>query len=210
MKEIYEFITSVGKLKSEGRRGWKIHDIENPETTAAHTFQLALIVWTVGKRKEDFDLNRAIKMALIHDICEVHSPDLTSYDAVGIDENEKFTRDDIENLKPKKGRPTLKQRKKMKKVKRELESEAMDKILADLPEEISEDFFELWREYEKKVTPEAKFVKQADDVTNLLQGMEYWKDGHKGIEYRLWVRRGKEKIDDPDLIEFLVMIEESL
>lgn len=210
MTEILKFISRVGKLKADGRRGWKIHQIENPETTASHTFQLAMLVWTVGQKKEDFDLNRAIKMALIHDICEVYSPDLTSYDAVGIDEDEEFTKEDVEDLEPIKGRPTTKQRSKMKKVKKELEDEAIKKLIKDLSKEIREEIMELWNEYENRVTDEGRFVKQADKITNLLQGVEYWKQGCKEIEHKLWVRRAKEVIDDPHLTEFLIDLEESL
>src|SRR6056297_749452 len=116
MKEIFDFISNIGKLKADGRRGWILHEVDNPETTASHAFQVAMLVWTVGKKK-DLDLNRAIKMALVHDICEVYSPDLTSYDAVAIDEDKEFTEEDVEDLEPIKGRPTHKQRIKMGKVK---------------------------------------------------------------------------------------------
>ncbi|MGM0439039.1 MAG: HD domain-containing protein [Patescibacteria group bacterium] len=210
MKEIFKFISKIGKLKAAGRRGWEIHGVENPETTAAHSFQLAMLVWSIGREKKDFDLNRAIKMALIHDICEVYSPDLTSYDAVAIDEDEEFTKEDVKDLEPIKGRPTHKQREKMEKVKEELEHEAIEKLLKDLPEDMKEEIAGLWKEYEKRVTDESRFVKQADKITNLLQGIEYWKQGIDDIEYKLWVRRAKETIDDPYLTELLIEIEESL
>jgi putative hydrolase of HD superfamily len=210
MNQIFNFINKLGNLKSDGRRGWRLHKIDNPETTAAHTFQTAMLVWSVGEKKKDFDLNRAIKMALVHDICEVYSPDLTSYDAAAIDEEGEFTKEDAKNLKPVKGRPTHKQREKMQKVKTELEKEAMEKLTKDLPEEFKEDIVSLWKEYEQRVSDESRFVKQADQIVNLLQGMEYWKKGHDDIEHNLWVRRAKEVIDDPDLLEFLKEIEEDL
>jgi len=210
MKELFKFISRVGELKTEGRRGWKLHGIENPETTASHIFHVAMLVWVVGRKKEDFDLEKAVKMALVHDLCEVYSPDLTSYDATAIDEDKEFTKEDVKDLKPTKGRPTTKQRIKMKKVKHELEEEAMEKITKDLSPDLSEEINELWQEHEERNTPESKLVKQSDNIINLLQGMEYWKKGHKDIEYKLWVRRAKETIDDPHLLEFLKEIEESL
>lgn len=210
MKDIFKFISELGKLKSDGRRGWKLHGIENPETTAAHTFQMAMIVWAVGRSRDDLDLSRAIKMALMHDICEIYSPDLTSHDAVSIDEEKEFTRKDLKNLEPKKGRPTTEQRKKLKKVKKELEDEAIDKLTADLPSDFKEEISDLWEEYKKRITKEAKFVKQVDNITNLIQGMEYWKEGCDEIEYKLWIRRAKETIDDPDLKDLLIEVEDSL
>ncbi len=210
MKEVFEFISKIGKLKSDGRRGWKLHDVKNPETTASHSFQLAMLVWSVGRKKKEFNLNRAIKMALIHDICEVYSPDLTSYDAVAIDVEKEFKKEDVKDLEPVKGRPTTKQRKKMKEVKKELEDDAIKKLLKDIPEDFKKEINGLWKEYEKRVTSESRFVKQADKITNLLQGIEYWKGGNDDIEYKLWLRRAKETIDDPLLTEFLREIEENI
>ena len=210
MREIFQFISRIGELKAAGRRGWEVHGIDNSETTASHTFQAAMLVWSVGRKKDDFDLNRAIKMALIHDICEVYAPDLTPYDAVSIDEDKDFTKEDVQDLEPIKGRPTTKQRRKMKKIKKELEEDGIQKLIADLPKDMKEEIESLWHEYEKRVTPESRFVKQADKITNLLQGMEYWKQGGVDIEYKLWIRRAKETIDDPLLTEFLIEIEESL
>lgn len=210
MENLFKFINQLGELKSEGRRGWKIHDIDNAETTAAHIFQTAMLVWVVGKKKEDIHTNKAIKMALMHDICEVHSPDLTSYDAVAIDEEEEFTKEDVKDLEPEKGRPTTEQRIKMKKVKSELEDEAMDKLISELYPELQNEFESLWQEHEEGSSPESQLVNQADEVINLLQGMEYWKEGNKDISYELWVRRAKETLDIPELVEMLEEIEKSL
>lgn len=79
MKEILNFLIEVGKLKGRKRRGWEIHQIKNPETTAEHIFHLALLAWVLGEKK-GLKLERVIKMALIHDLCEVYAPDLTPYD----------------------------------------------------------------------------------------------------------------------------------
>ncbi len=211
MENIFHFISEIGKLKADGRRGWKLHEIKDPETTASHSFQMAMLVLILGMKKDkDFDLERAIKMALIHDICEVYSPDLTSYDAAGIDEEDEFTKEDVDSLVPKKTRPTTKQRRKMKRVKEELEKEAIEKLTEDLPAEIGGEIREIWEEYEKRVTPESKFVKQADHMINLMQGIEYWKQGYEEIEHNLWIRRAKEVFDDPELKDFLIELEKSL
>lgn len=210
MDKIFKFISEIGKLKSDGRRGWMLHEIKNPETTAAHSFQVAMLVLVLGMNKKDFDVERAIKMALIHDICEVYSPDLTSYDAAGIKEDEEFTKEDVKSLVPKKGRPTTEQRRKMKKVKEELERDAIERLTADLPAKIGGEIKEIWEEYEKRITAESKFVKQADHMINLLQGMNYWKEGCTEIKHNLWIRRAKEAMDDPELIEFLIELEKSL
>ncbi len=210
MKEIFEFISQVGKLKKEKRRGWQIHGIKDSETTASHIFQLSMLVWMIAEKREDIDSERAIKMALLHDVCEVYSPDLTSYDAAGIDPNKDFTKENLKNLKPVIGRPTTAQRVKMEKIKKELEDEAIEKLIKDLPKKQKKELNEIWNEHVKNITPESKLVRQSDRIINLLQGMEYWKSGINSIEFNLWIRRAKEVIDDPDLINFLEEIEDSL
>jgi 5'-deoxynucleotidase YfbR-like HD superfamily hydrolase len=66
--------------------------------------------------------------------------------------------------------------------------------------------YTLWLDYEKGLTAEGRFVKQADKTINLLQGLEYWKKYGK-IQHHLWIRRAKEVLDDPILLEFLEVIE---
>lgn len=205
MKNLLNFLIETGKLKSKPRRGWQIHRIKNPETTAEHIFHLALLVWVLGKNKE-INLERAIRMALIHDLCEVYAPDFTSYDAKALKEKGRITIKEVLNLKPVTGRPTLNQRKRLEKIKQKMEARAMKKLLAKLPSNLRKEINFLWLDYEKGLTSEAKFVKQADKLINLFQGLEYWQKYGK-IEYRLWIRRIKEVIDDPDLIEFVKVLE---
>lgn len=208
MKDIFNFLISIEKLKGKKRRGWLIHKIKEAETTSEHIFHLAILVWVLGKNKK-LNLERAIKMALIHDLCEIYSPDLTSYDAVAIKKKGRVTINDVLKLKPISGRPTTKQRKKMEKIKQALERKAMKKILSKLPQNLKEEINDLWMDYENGITAEGRFVKQADKIINLLQGLEYWKKYGK-IEHELWIRRIKEIIDDPILILFLKEIEKNL
>ncbi|HUW72132.1 MAG TPA: HD domain-containing protein [Candidatus Humimicrobiaceae bacterium] len=205
MKNILNFLIKIGKLKGKKRRGWLIHKIKNAETTGEHIFHLALLVWVLGKNKK-INLERAIKMALIHDICEIYSPDLTSYDAAGLKEKERLTEKEVFKIQPKSGRPTNLQRKKLEKIKQKLENRAIKKLTSILSPELKKEINNLWLDYENGLTSEGRFVKQADRMVNLLQGLEYWKKYGK-IEHKLWVRRAKEVIDDSVLLEFLKEIE---
>ena len=207
MKNILNFLLNIGTLKGKKRRGWLIHKIKEAETTAEHIFHLALLVWVLGRKKK-INLERAIKMALIHDLCEVYSPDLTSYDAVALKEKGKLTIKEVFNIQPRSGRPTTRQRKKLERIKQKLEKKAMKKLLSKLPSELKREINNLWLDYEGGLTSEGRFVKQADKMINLLQGLEYWKK-YGRIEHELWVRRAKEVIDDPILLKFLKQIEKA-
>ena len=206
MKNILNFLIEVNKLKGRKRRGWLIHGIKNPETTAEHIFHLIMLIFILGRFKK-IKLERALKIALIHDICEVYSPDITSYDAVAIKEKEKLTIKDLLKIQPKLGRPTTLQRKKIERVKQLSEMKAVEKLISKLPPDSKKEIKGLWLEYEDGLTSEAKFVKQADRVINFLQGMEYWKK-YGRIQHVLWKKRIKEVIDDPILLEFLRKTEE--
>ncbi len=205
MKNILNFLLEVGELKGKERRGWTIHKIKKAETTAEHIFHLAILVWVLGKIKK-LNSERMVKMALIHDLCEVFAPDFTSYDAAALKEKGKITVKELLKIKPVPGRPTLWQRQKLEKIKQKLEQRAMKKLLSKLPPPLKAEMNSLWLDYEKGLTPEARFVKQGDKIINLLQGLVYWKKYGK-IKHKLWIRRAKEVIDDPILLKLLKEIE---
>ncbi len=200
MKNILDFLLEIGKLKGRERRGWLVHQIKNSETTAEHIFYLTFLVWALGKRKK-INLDRAIKIALIHDLCEVYAEDLTPYDPLLPKDKKKI----MEVLKRwPKFTPFLK--KKKEKDKDKMEARALKKLISKLPKELKVEIRNLWLEYSRGITKEGRFVKQADKMANLLQGMEYWKKYGK-IQHRLWMRWIKEIIDDPVLIKFIKTIE---
>lgn len=200
MKNILNFLIEAGKLKGKKRRGWLIHQIKDPETTGEHIFHLALLVWVLGKNKK-INLERAIKMALVHDLCEVYAPDITPYDPL-LPKDKKGI---VEALKKwPKFTPALKRKKDNDKHKVELRG--LNKLTANLPDNLKNEIRCLWLEYEKNFTEESRFVKQADKTINFLQGIEYWKKYGK-IQRHLWSRWIKEIIDDPDLLEFIKALE---
>ncbi|MDP2967161.1 MAG: HD domain-containing protein [bacterium] len=201
MKDILNFLIEVGKLKKKPRRGWVVHQIKNPETTAEHIFRMTIIAWVLG-RKRKMNLERIIKMALVHDLCEVYAPDFTPYDPL-LPKNKKKT---MEVLKKwPKFSPALKIKQYKRKFK--LEFESLNKLTSKLPPDLKAEIKNLWLEYEKGLTKEGRFLKQIDKVENLLQGMEYWKKYGK-IQHRLWMRWIKEILDDPVLLEFIKILEE--
>lgn len=200
MENLLNFLLEVGKLKEKERRGWIIHQIKNPETTAEHIFRMAIIAWIIGKRKK-LNLERVIKMALIHDLCEVYAPDLTPYDPL-LPKDHKKTMEVLKRWP--KFTPSLKVKTYKGKYKSEIR--ALNKLISKLPSSLKSEIKNLWLDYEKGLTKEGRFVKQADKVENFLQGMEYWKK-HGKIQHHLWMRWIKEIIDDPVLLEFIKALE---
>jgi 5'-deoxynucleotidase YfbR-like HD superfamily hydrolase len=82
----------------------------------------------------------------------------------------------------------------------------MNKLTAELPIDLKKEIKHLWLGYEKGLSKEGRFVKQADRAINLLQGLIYWKK-YGRIQHKLWVRRAKEILDDPILVDFMKTLE---
>ena len=81
MKNILNFLVRVGELKRKHRKGWQVHQIKDSETTAEHIFRMTIIAWILGKEKR-LNIEKVIKIALVHDLCEVYAGDITPYDSV--------------------------------------------------------------------------------------------------------------------------------
>jgi len=202
MKNILNFLIEVGKLKKKYRKGWLVHGIKNSESTADHIFRMTIIAWVLGKKKK-LNMERVIKMALVHDLCEVYAPDVTPYDPLLPKDKKKA----MEVLKKwPKFTPSLKIKKYKNKYKTEFQ--ALKKMTSKLSPPLRKEIINLWLDFEKGLTKEGRFVKQVDKIENLLQGLEYWKKYGK-IQHRLWMRWIKEIIDDPVLLEFIRTLEKN-
>lgn len=141
-----ESLLKAFELKDEKRTGWELRNIEDPETVAGHSWAVTLLTLVYGQ-KEVEDLERALKIALVHDIGEAEIGDIPKR-AVDV-ENEVS-----EDEKHKQERETVK--------------ELFSVLNLDL---------DLWEEYESRATSEARFVKDMDLIDMCLQALKYEKQG---------------------------------
>lgn len=171
-KEI-QFLVELDKLKNVERKTL-LFDASRNENSAEHSWNLAMAVMLFAEESnEKICLNKAIKMALIHDIVEVYAGDTFVYDSsVGKEQFEK-------------------------------ESSALDKLLAHLnPSAFTEEVYSLWHEFEKEESPEAKYVKALDRLLPMLQNWKTeghsWKKhqikSSQVIERNSKIQRGSTKL----------------
>jgi putative hydrolase of HD superfamily len=100
---------------------------------------MAIMIYLLKEyANEDFDVAKAMMMALIHDIVEIDAGDTYAYDAEGL------------------------------KTQREREEKAADRIFGMLPEEQKTQMKELFYEFEAGVSPEAKFARAMDNFQPIL------------------------------------------
>lgn len=133
LKRQLDFIIEVDKMKNILRQTL-LMDKSRQENDAEHSWHFALMALTLFEynRLDDVDINRVIKMALVHDLVEIYAGDTFAYDVKG---NE--------------GKDAR-------------EAESADRLFAMLPDEQSVEFRSLWEEFDKMETPDAIYASAID------------------------------------------------
>lgn len=206
MENYLKFFENIQTLKEKKRRGWLVHGIENSESTAAHIFRMAVSSWVLGK-KGGLNTEKLLKLALIHDICEVFAFDETPYDPLlpkKIDTPQ--AQEKIKKILQKWPTFSFKEKREKTLKKNQRENQAFKRLIKDLPVFKKRELEMLWQEFQEGLSQEARFASQLDKAENFLQGLEYW-ERYGRIQKELWVRWAKEIFDDPLLIEFEKAIE---
>lgn len=199
-KKLIHFFTTVGRLKKTKRTGWVLRGVKEPESIADHTFRMALMAWFLAKGK-GLNCAKVIKMALVHDLCEVYAGDMTPHD-----EQVSHGLDADKNIFNRWPRQSKEKKERLVKKKHEKERESLEKIIGDLPEELQNEVESLWLEYEEGMTEEGKFLRQLDRVENVLQASEYQAENKKLPMGSFW-EQIRELVDDPDLISFVKAVD---
>ena len=133
-----EFIIEIDKLKTVARKSKIIHD-DRYENDAEHSWHLAMMALVLHPQANaEVDVFKVIKMLLIHDLVEIYAGDTFAYDTAG--HADKFER----------------------------ELEAAQKLFGMLPPQFGGEFMELWLEFERKETNEARFAGSLDRLQPIL------------------------------------------
>lgn len=158
----------AGQLKEVRRQGWVDRGVEGAESVADHSYRVALLAWAVA-RARGLDADRAMRLALLHDLAEAEVGDETPFDALLRPGEGRASAavdlDLFESLPP--ADPARKQAKHTR------ERAAIDALAEDLASPIGGELREAWLEYEAQSTPEARLVKDLDRVETLLQAEHY-------------------------------------
>src|SRR5712692_10373764 len=120
------FILEIDKLKTVSRRTYLLN-ADRSENTAEHSWHLAMMAILLAEHaNEPVNVDRVVKMVLIHDIVEIDAGDTYYYDTVGL-------RD-----------------------KAERERRAADRLFGILPSDQEQELRELWQEFEACQTADAR------------------------------------------------------
>lgn len=95
--EFARFMGHVGDLKKLDRTGWVRSGIKNPESVADHSFRTTIMALVLAD-KAGVDQNKAVKIALTHELAESIVGDLTPSDGVSQEEKHQLEVDAFKKL----------------------------------------------------------------------------------------------------------------
>lgn len=203
MKNLVEFFLKVSKLTTLKRTGWVLLGIKNPETVGQHSFRTACMAFVLGMRT-NLQWSRMVRMALVHDICEVYAGDLTPYYGMLPANSQKK-----KEMLGRWIRLPQQQKRKLAQQRFSVEHKALEKLLSVLQPAVRHEMFSLWLEFEKGTSPEGRFVRQIDKIEALLQAIAYY--GTKPYTPVVgWWEEVEEVVEHPLLKQFLKTIQEVL
>jgi len=175
--QIAEFILELDKLKGVTRKNRPL-GLDRFENSAEHSWQIALLALSLAPYAESgVDINRVVAMLLVHDVGEIDTGDTIVYAVGGWEE------------------------------RKAAELAAVTRIFGLVPEPQRSSFLELWLEFEKGETPEARFANAADRampaLLNLANNGQSWREN--GISHERVVERIGPPIQDgcPALWQYL-------
>lgn len=154
---LISFLAELMRLKSTPRIGWLLRGVRDVESVAAHSFGVAVIAMLLADRARargvEVNVERLLRMALLHDLTETRTGDLPS---------------------------TIKRYFGKASIKAADEAIAIE-IFAQLGD-FRESYLELWSDYEHRASVESKLVKAADKLDLLVQSREYEKGGARSLQ----------------------------
>jgi putative hydrolase of HD superfamily len=133
------FLIEIDKMKTILRQTL-LMDKSRQENDAEHSWHFAMMAMVLFEYAENngINLNRVIRIALVHDLVEVYAGDTFAYDTAG------------------------------SKSKEMREKEAADKLFALPPPEQGREIRALWDEFEAMETPESLYANAIDRFQPLL------------------------------------------
>lgn len=151
LKKQLKFILVIDNMKNIFRRNL-LADGSRRENDAEHSWSLAMLAMLFEEYSaEKVDMEKTLKIALVHDLVEVYAGDTFAYDLKGNED------------------------------KLERETKAAQKLFEILEPEQGGEIRDLWNEFEEKKTPEARYANAIDRVQPLINNYMTdgytWKDG---------------------------------
>lgn len=147
-----DFLIQIDRMKNIERQTL-IADGSRRETDAEHSWHIAVMAFLLKEYAvEPIDVDRVVRMLLVHDLVEVYAGDTFCYDVQG-------------NLD-----------------KREREEAAADRLFSMLPDDQRDEIRALFEEFDRMDTPDSRYAASLDRlqpiINNHLTNGHTWRKGH--------------------------------
>ena len=142
VSKFLEFMHLAEKLKCTLRHDWTSSGRQ--ESVAEHSWRLALMVMLMAPHlSQPIEIEKALKMAIVHDICEAVTGDIPYFEAP---EGSRARED-----------------------KRRAENKTIKEILSKFGPDLFEEIYHIWLEYEEGKTFSSKIVRSLDKLESQMQ-----------------------------------------
>jgi putative hydrolase of HD superfamily len=152
-------LIELQRLKRLDRTGWVLRGLPpGAESVGAHCYGVAVVAMFLADRlklfKEEVDVERVLRMALLHDAAEVRVGDMprTATEYFGAA------------------------------ARARAETRAFEDIVAGLDRRLAEHYIEIHHDYEQRMSIESRIVKAADLIDLLLQALAFERSGVRGLD----------------------------
>jgi len=152
-------LIELQRLKRLDRTGWVLRGLApGAESVAAHSYGVAFTAMVladkVRARGVEVDVERVLRLALLHDLAETRTGDMP--------------RTGAQYYSPE--------------ARRRAERAAFDDVVRELGSPLGGDYGELHEDYERRLSLEARLVKAADIVDLLAQALFFERSGARGLD----------------------------
>ncbi|PKS07391.1 hypothetical protein jhhlp_005993 [Lomentospora prolificans] len=152
------FFHLLERLKTTQREGWRRFGISSCESIADHMYRMSILTFmTPPALAARIDVNRCMKMCLIHDMAESLVGDITPVDGVPKTEKNRREAATVDFMS----------------------SGLLGNVYGGAP---GRELREIWQEYEDSMTLESQYVHDIDKMELLLQMYEYEKRGKHELD----------------------------
>lgn len=159
-ERLLNILSVAEKLKCNTRHSWTSSG--RHESVAEHSWRLALMALLVRDEFPHLDMDKVIRMCLIHDLGEAFTGDIPTFEKTKEDE--------------------------------EKEENVFNEWIESFPSPYREEFIELLREMNDRVTEEAKLYKALDNLEAVIQHDEADISTWLPLEYDLQFTYGADKV----------------
>ncbi|MFP4534654.1 MAG: HD domain-containing protein [Spirochaetaceae bacterium] len=137
-RSLISFVQGLERLKNETRHAWT--STGRRESIAEHSWRLAMFALVLEPEFPVVDMNRVVRMLLVHDLGEAVEGDVSAK---------------YENATPE------------EKLRRE--EDALRELLRELESPARGEIVDLWEEYNRADTDEARMAKALDKLETIIQ-----------------------------------------